>query len=136
MATPLPRTQLIDPMKEIQDNSIRDRLARAAHHSRKTPDSPEAREPLANQAQDLLMALRDLKVGYNAHAVHLSVNLGTDPTARGDLFVYGQPCHPRDVAEKLVAGGDVGGLLDLVNDLEAKLDYEAGPDLVAADKKK
>lgn len=117
MTLPARKTTPVDPTSDIQDPKVIDALVKAQGLAKKIVESPESREPLALSAQDHLLALRALKVGYNAHAICLLEN--------GDLFVYGAPCHPRDVAEKLVAGGDVGGLTDLVNELKAKLAYEA-----------
>lgn len=112
-----PATTPIDPREDIVDQKTRETFLKASALAKKIDDSPEAREDLAQLAQDHLIALRALQVPYNGRGIALQ--------ASGDVYVYGVPCHPRDVAEKLAAGDVAADLTDLVHELKSKLDYEA-----------
>lgn len=108
---------------DIHDAAIADKVheVRAAQAA---ASSTGARAALAQAAQDHLIALRLVGVGYNAHAVCLE--------ERGDLYVFGAPCHPRAAAEKLSDGSNITDLLELVRALQATLERIAGVPVVAA----
>ena len=121
---PIPKTDPIDVLKEITDVKIKEALAKAQHGAKKLTDNEDDRADLGDQAQQLLMALRELGVGYNARAVSLAASAG-GAAPKGDLYIYGKPCHPRDAGAILAAGDNVADLTDLVAELKSKLDYEA-----------
>ncbi len=103
---------------DIRDTSVKALHAKAKDlASNKLVDSDEGRRRLANGAQDILIALRDLQVPYNGRGVGLF--------ASGDLYINGAGVHPRMAADHLASGHDVAELTDLVNELMTKLQYEA-----------
>lgn len=103
--------------EDIQNTSIRELFTEASKGSTRYADSDEGRAELAAAAQDALIALRLLKVGFAGHGVALH--------ASGDLYIHGAGAHPREAAAHLVTRNDVGDLVELVDELREKLEYEA-----------
>jgi hypothetical protein len=127
------RAKAVSP-DDIDDPEIRAALDQAQEVSDDHDDSTDAREPLAKKAQNLVLALRELNVGYVGHGVQLHTNPSFDTKLqhdgqkpKGDLFALGQPCHPRELADKLAEAVDVDELTRLCVELKEKLDYEATP---------
>lgn len=124
----------IDPEKDIDNPEILAKLNMAREVAEQHDDSEDARRPLAQKVQDTLLALRELNIGYAAHGVTLIPNKSFDTKVqhdgqkpKGDLFVWGAPCHPLQVAARLVEGADVDTLTAIGAELEAKLEHEATP---------
>lgn len=117
-APPLDRKAPIEPGKHIADPRIKALHAKAKGQlNKELIDSPQGRQTWAGRAQDLVIALRDLKVGYSGHGVTLS--------PAGDLYFQQTGVHPRMLAQHLVKGHDVPDLADLVSELNSQLEYEA-----------
>lgn len=119
--------------EDIVDDEIRGMLKAAKQIAPDFEDSPSRRRPLASKAQDCLIALRELNVGFIGHGVSLFVNktpkqLPDGQITKGDLYVGDKGCHPRQVAEVLAARLEVAELVELVAKLTAALEYEATPE--------
>ncbi len=112
----LPTVPVI-PKDDIVDPKVLAQYMKAAAQQKQLVDTPDNRATLAQAVQDHVIALRQLGCVFNAGAVCVWPG--------GDLYVFGQPCHPRSAGAKLAAALNVADLTDLVAELKEKLDYEA-----------
>lgn len=122
MATKLPTDPIV--ASDIVNSKIAAALDKAASNAASFKDTVEGRAALAQAAQDYLIALRLLRVPYNKNAISLQES--------GDLYIFGQPCHPRAAADRISQGFAVADLVDVVVELEQLLAYEGEPGPVVA----
>ncbi len=110
-------TDPVIPKDDIVDPKVLAQFMKAAAQQKAMVDTPDNRTVLGQAAQDHLIALRQLGCVFDAFAVCIWPG--------GDLYVFGQPCHPRSAGAKLAANLNVADLTDLVAELADKLAYEA-----------
>jgi hypothetical protein len=114
-------TEPVDPARELQSADVRKRweAAKEKHDELHESDSPKARGELAARAEELLIALRDLGIGFHQAPVTLE--------ALRDLYINGAGVHPRNAGERLAELLTVHQLYHLVEALDEALDAAAEP---------